>query len=246
MFSIPWPIDRLLARFEARSAPAELIEICDAILEEISSRCHAIPGGKVFPFVAVTIRIQASTPDRRAVVEHTLAAGSGLPASVRRAVERMGCKLPAGFQVRVLSADQPLSGKNWSVEYGPVGNGKEKPLTSYLVVTRGSAEKPEYPLGPGRHTIGRGAQVQFANGARKNAIAFQSSDNVSASVSRDHAHIDCDDLGRCAITQDTTANHIEITRRGLPQPVSSMGRPVPLEDGDEIYLGQAILRFELR
>jgi FHA domain len=126
---------------------------------------------------------------------------------------------------------------------GPLHNcedpARETGRQPYLVVVSGEAEQAELPL--------QTAEVQFSHGIRSNDVVFLDNTGAGRSVSRDHARIDCDADGNCSLIQETTKNKTEIHRGNRqPFPVSAMGRPAALHNGDEIRLGEARLRFEVR
>lgn len=245
-------VRRMIMQPALDGSPAELIEIRDAIVEDVAQRCHALPGGSVFPFSAVEAGIYTDTDDRRLVVERNLGAPGGLPADIRRAIQRQGCAVPGDLKVTVIALDARPGDRDWRVEYSDTlkdrhdlaRNGGRQP---YLVVISGEAQQAEFRLQTGSFHIGRGNEVRFAREIRRNDLVFLDNTSAGRSVSRDHARIDCDADGNCSLVQQNRKNRTEIRRRNAqPFPVSAMGRPAPLRDGDEIRLGEALLRFDLR
>ena len=251
-FEVLKRVRRMAGQPALDGSPAELIEIRDAIVEDVAKRCHPLPGGSVFPFSVVEAGIYTTTDDRRLVVERNLGAPSGLPADIRRAIKRQGCTVPGDLKVKVIALDARPGDRDWRVEYSDAPNSRED-LTRkagrqpYLVVISGGAEQSEFRLQTGSAHIGRGAEVRFPREIRRNDVVFLDNTGAGRSVSRDHARIDCDADGNCSLIQENKKNKTEIRRRnGQPFPVGAMGRPAALQDGDEIRLGEALLRFELR
>ena len=91
--------------------------------------------------------------------------------------------------------------------------------------------------------------------SRKNDLAFTEDNHINRSVSREHAHVVVDrKSGEYRLHNDrwykagaTAANSgVWIVRDGLSQPVHRSDRGIALKSGDEIHLGQAIIKFVMR
>jgi pSer/pThr/pTyr-binding forkhead associated (FHA) protein len=91
--------------------------------------------------------------------------------------------------------------------------------------------------------------VQAGGPTRHNDIAFSEEDSVSKSVSRQHAHIERDaKTGQYRLFNDRVYKGAEncgvyLVRGGVSHAVHRGGHGSALQDGDEIHLAQAILRF---
>jgi hypothetical protein len=87
--------------------------------------------------------------------------------------------------------------------------------------------------------------------ARRNDIAFGEQDEISRSVSREHAHIVySQETGDARIVNDRIykgeANcGTYIIRNGFAMAVHRNARGTLLASGDQIQLGQALLRFKV-
>jgi hypothetical protein len=222
-------VRRLIGQLALDGSPAELIELRDAIVEDVAKHCHALSGGSVFPYCVIEAGIYTGTDDRRLVVERNLGAPSGLPADVRRAIERQGCTAPGDLKGKVIALDARPGDRDWRVEYSEArnnrpdlaGNAGRQP---YLVVISGETQQAEFRLQTGSVNIGRGAEIRFSREIRRNDVVFLDNSGAGRSVSRDHARIDCDADGNCSLVQKNGKNRTELRRRnGQPFPVSAHG-----------------------
>jgi len=131
----------------------------------------------------------------------------------------------------------------------------KKSATAYIKVLNGEAEKEEYTITSegGKVNIGREKKVQTADGFfRINTIAFpgESNDAANQYVSRQHAHISFDgDSGQFLLYADEGGlpprNKIKVrSQEGVPVKLQTAGIGHPLQDGDQIILGEtALLQF---
>ncbi|MCX6626184.1 MAG: FHA domain-containing protein, partial [Candidatus Solibacter sp.] len=129
----------------------------------------------------------------------------------------------------------------------PAGSGKP----ARLVVRMGSANAPELPIEKSCVYVGREVDVHRNGGMRRrNDLAFVEDSDVNRSVSREHAHIDYDNItGEHRLFNDRwyargTDCGTRIVRDGVSLEVHRDTRGTRLEPGDEIHLGRAIVTFE--
>jgi hypothetical protein len=126
-----------------------------------------------------------------------------------------------------------------------------------LIVMQGAANEPEIPLAKLRTNIGRNVDVYRTEGpSRRNDLAFIDDTEINRTVSREHAHILLSrKTGEYRIFNDRWYKAgakpeaqcgLWIIRDGLSLPVHRGHRGVVLQPGDEIHLGQAVLKFALR
>jgi pSer/pThr/pTyr-binding forkhead associated (FHA) protein len=122
---------------------------------------------------------------------------------------------------------------------------------------RGTATAPEILLTKERINIGRTAEVYRAQGpSRRNDLAFTDETEINATVSREHAHIlYCKDTGEYRLYNDRWHGQgkkgadscgLWIFRDGLSRPVHRDARGVRLRPADEIQLGRAVVRFQMK
>ena len=126
-----------------------------------------------------------------------------------------------------------------------------------LVVVAGSANKTEIPLHKARINIGRLVDVYKSEGlSRRNDLAFAEDNPINRTVSREHAHIVHDKkTGEYRLFNDRWYQRgdkrenncgLWIVRDGMGQEVHRDTRGTRLLPGDEIHLGKAVLKFQMK
>jgi hypothetical protein len=126
-----------------------------------------------------------------------------------------------------------------------------------LVVVSGTANKAEIPLQKARTNIGRLIDVYKEEGlSRRNDLAFAEDNPINRTVSREHAHVVHDKkTGEYRLFNDRwykLGNKAEnncglwIVRDGMGQEVHRDMRGTRLLPGDEIHLGKAVLKFQVK
>jgi hypothetical protein len=245
-------IDRAFRSFTRQAFGAErsndLVVMHHAILEEIESKVQMLARGqRVFPFPQVTVTIVGDTPQRRELLQ--AAFGQRLQADVLTALKSVRCETPREFSVNVNvveEAFQPVE-----VTYGNEPVKVQAPaaplLSGRLTVLKGKSSAVEYTLNQKRTNIGRMSELTDSTHRviRRNHVAFEDgADDVSATVSRRHAHIEMDD-GDYLLMDDRSEFGTSIFRDGRSIELVKGGRRgEKLRPGDEIYFGRACVRFE--
>ncbi len=117
-----------------------------------------------------------------------------------------------------------------------------------IVVLKGTATRKRYALDKERIYIGRLPQVADKAGriVRRNDIVFEDNgDKINQSVSRIHATIHRDSQRvEYRVCDDFSAYGTRIVRDGQPYEAPQR-RGLKLKDGDEVFFGEACMRFEL-
>jgi hypothetical protein len=117
-----------------------------------------------------------------------------------------------------------------------------------LVVVKGSAENAEYRFKKERILVGRLSEVLDREGrmVRKNDVVFlDNEDDVNSTIGRIHARIWFDlEKREFWIMDEASRFGTRIIREGRSIDVPGNSRGIRLRSGDEIYFGQACLRFE--
>lgn len=249
------------APFDAALAPKdapELAEIRLAVIEETLKKGQRVGGRIVFPFNRVRIRVRGVNEEESAFLKSDFLKGY-FEQEIRKSLARSRYRFPGELEVEFeTAADVPGEKEPWftvAVESRP---GKETTAaprpTARLVVVRGTAAAAEVLLIKDRINIGRTAEVYRAGGpSRRNDLAF-TDDN--GTVSREHAHIlYSKKTGEYRLYNDRWYQHgkkdagdcgLWIIRDGLSQEVPRNARGVKLQTGDEIQLGQALVRFQVQ
>lgn len=253
--------DRLRSLFSGgREAPGarEAIELYRDALEQIASRATAGKrGDRMFPFNLITIELQAGDAERRTVLE-TLFDVRTLADDIRATLKEEGVTPPADLTVVMRYPEDASAELRVTCERteAPVAAAPAVPVAAEpipitparLITTIGISSAPGFDLNQPRVNLGRENEVVDSLGRtiRRNDLFFvESAHEANASVSRSHAHIRFES-GEWRIYDDGSSLGTSIVREGrlLAVPAHA-GRGVALRPGDEIYLGQVRLRFEL-
>jgi hypothetical protein len=240
----------------------EAIELYRDALEQIARRATlGKRGDRIFPFNLITIELAAENAERKAVLE-ALFDVNQLGGDVRSSLEEEGIQPPAELTVAVRYPEEAL------VEMRILCERVEKDLPApapfaasertvaiaivpaRLITLSGVSSVPELPLDRPRINLGREEEVVDALGRaiRRNELSFpETAHEANASVSRSHAHVAFDATsGQWRIFDDGSSLGTSLFRDGRRIDVPAhASRGVTLRPGDEIYLGQARLRFEM-
>ncbi len=169
-----------------------------------------------------------------------------LPAEWTMDISFVDAAPPEAIKVSHLDASLFIQTKKRSIK---------KSATAYIKILNGEAEKEEYAITSesGNIFIGREKKVQTADGFfRINNIAFPAVTNHTANqyVSRQHAHIAFDsDSGYFLLYADEGGlpprNKVKVrSTEGGPIKLQTAGIGHPLQEGDQIILGEtALIQF---
>lgn len=238
-------------------APAELAEIRLAILDRIRDKAYRSGGKKVFPYDLLRVELRGVDESRR-----DLFAGKFfrryLEQEVHSALRAAGCRFPENLRIDVNPrVGMPQRGEDWlaveAVSQEPAAPAR---MTGRLIVREGTANILEFPLEKGRVNIGRTRDVYRSEGLfRRNDLVFEEDTEINRSVSREHAHIQFDQVAReyrlfndrwhARGERQPPECGIWILRDGMSQEVHRNARGTKLESGDEIHFGRAVVVFEL-
>jgi hypothetical protein len=239
-----------------KDAP-ELAEIRLAVLDAVKAKGHRAGGRNVFPYNLVRIKVMGIPEEQARVLQHQFLTNY-FAEELKDGLLRQNYRFPDDLRVEVhTTPDFPVGKEGWlsvetDIDRPQVGAGLASG-TATLVVVHGTANVQELPILKTRINIGRTAEVYGADGpSRRNDLAFDEDSAVNQSVSRQHAHIMyAQNSGEYRLINDRTYKGqgntcLWIVRDGASQPVHRGNRGTLLEAGDEIHLGDAILRFEVR
>ncbi|HLY19932.1 MAG TPA: FHA domain-containing protein [Bryobacteraceae bacterium] len=244
------------------SEPPEVAEIRLAILEQVRAKCYRSGGKRVFPCNLVHIHVRG-VEDSRAPLFNGKFFRQYFEQELRRHLDKEECRYPEDLQVDVqVLRELPMPGEQWVwVEIESREKASPAPAATRraarLVVMEGKANEAEITLSKARTNIGRTVDVYRAEGPlRRNDLAFTEDTEINRTVSREHAHIIHDraageyrlfnDRWYQRDTEGPPAPATWIVRDGLSQPVHRTARGTKLEHGDEIHLGRAVVRFQVK
>jgi hypothetical protein len=241
----------------------EVAEIRIAVLDEVKKKIQRAGGQALFPYNVVRIRIRAAA-NEGAVFEGEFFRRY-FDEEVRRGLSKEACRFPEDLRVEIRAAGgESNEAGRWlrveTVAAEPAPATEEAPRVrraARLVVAVGAANKPEIPLQKARVNIGRLTDVYKAEGvSRRNDLAFAEDNSINRTVSREHAHILHDKkTGEYRLFNDRwykRGNKAEnncglwIVRDGMGQEVHRDTRGTRLLPGDEIHLGKAVVKFQIK
>jgi hypothetical protein len=249
----------LLKRLAARAGgPRHPLETCRAVLDEIEDRVEPTGrGARAFPYTHVAVTLLARTGRERATLEAVLAEPPGLEERVRERLRSRGCRDPIDVTVAVKIVERAPAdweARGFAIDYRRRAGARkadqvQAPPTIRLTVLAGKSSKRVHVCTGDRITIGRMREVldKDRRVVRQNQIAFEdSSDEVNASVSREHAHIRwLKSAGEWRLYDDNSTHGTRVVRAGRTIAVpGGGGRGVRLRPGDEILVGEARLRVD--
>jgi len=237
----------------------EVAEIRIAVLDEVKKKIQRAGGHALFPYNVVRIQIRAAA-DEGAVFERDFFRRF-FDEELRKGLSKEACRFPEDLRVEIRATSE--EGKWLRVETLaedialPSEEAPRAKKTAKLVVAAGTANKAEIPLQKARINIGRLGDVYKAEGlSRRNDLAFAEDNPINRTVSREHAHIVHDKkTGEYRLFNDRwykRGNKAEnncglwIVRDGMGQEVHRDTRGTRLLPGDEIHLGKAVIKFQIK
>ena len=246
------------------AAGSEPVEIHRAILEDVESQVVAVGGGRrVFPFDRVEVKLLAAGPEDKTRLEAIAQNGWNLEREIRERLKTQGVRLPEGFAVPVLVTEErapEFGDRHYALSFqkaeladaGPETPGApgsprraaRPPL--HLTIVKGKAVQETYDFNADRIYLGRLEEVLDVAGRvkRRNDVAFLEEGDLSQTVSREHARIAWDaESGTFWLRDEGSASGTLLFRAGRSIEVSRHDRHgVKIEDGDEVYLGRAVVK----
>jgi hypothetical protein len=230
------------------------LEVRREILEQVESRIVVDTSGNRFPFGKVTVQLQPPTEALKDVFEAAFLQDGSLKSDILEKLKDSQAAFPGDLDVSVelLQVPDPAPAEPSSLFHldfvKPEPARKPEVPETKLVIVKGAAEKPEYRLKKERILIGRLAEVMDREGrmVRKNDVVFlDNEDDINSTVGRAHARIWFDFEKREFCIMDEASRYgTRIIREGRSIDVPGNSRGIRLRSGDEIYFGQACLRFE--
>lgn len=251
-------IDQALRRWfagpEGASAGRDALEVHRAILDDVVAHIRPLRRGqRDFPFNRLRITIAVTDLSQAPLWAAVFTEGQQLAVEIGTALREAECEPPANLQVEAQLTNEitpETAARGFHVAYQQAAPPPPQRLgAARLVVLQGEALPMTYDLTKPRTSLGRLADLldEQQRLIRRNDVAFRDdAAGPNATVSRAHAHIRVDaSSGEYRLFDDQSAYGTSLFRDGRLLPVpAGQGRGVRLQHGDEIYLGQARLRFE--
>jgi FHA domain len=252
-------LSRMVRRTDIARHP---IEVYGAILDDCEDATEAgARGSRIFPYHAISVRVATSGPHARATAEAVFSEAPALEQRVRMRLRSAGCADVGDVTVTLEFVDgtsAEWAGREYSIDFSREAGGRaRKPEAAgeqghelHLSVIGGKAAKTRYSLATPRINLGRLNDVvdQQQRIIRQNHVVFSDADDeASQSVSRAHAHIRFDvSSGEARLHDDGSTHGTRVVRASRTIHVPRGGRGIALRNLDEVVLGQARLRVEVR
>ena len=238
----------------------EVAEIRIAVLDEVKKKIQRAGGKALFPYNVVRIGIRGESGEA-AIFERDFFR-KFFDEEVRRNLTKEHCRFPEELRIDIRVSNNGQ--QNWLEIETLAEIVSSKPpaatpphRTTKLIVTAGTANRAEIQVHKPRINIGRLPEVHKAEGlSRRNDLAFSADNPINRTVSREHAHILYDKkTGEYRLFNDRWYKRgdkresncgLWIVRDGMGQEVHRDTRGTRLLSGDEIHLGKAILKFQIK
>ena len=241
-----------------RGTAMDPVAVRQEILDQIQSRIIVDAGSLFFPFEKVIVHLCPQTKLDCDAIEDTLVKNSRLKADIVKLLNEAQVRYPEELEAVVDSQQFPVSGPAESFSkpvfemdfVKRVSTNNHRAPETKLNILKGVTERLEYVSEKDRILLGRSREVLDREGrmVRRNDVVFVDGDEeINCSVDRTHARIWYDREKDLFFLLDEGSRYgTRILRAGTVIEVPS-GIPdgVCLQSGDDIYCGQALIRFTL-
>ena len=249
---------RLFRRaFGKRTTPPPM-DVRYEILKQVESKIILESGEKLFPFGKITIQLRPTVGSLHQDSESLFLEEGTLKTDIRQRLIDLQVRYPEDLEITTETPKSSSSAPGQTFQ-NPLFKlnfirlselrRSEIPETS-LVILRGLAEQKAYRIRKANILVGRLSEVMDREGrmVRKNDVVFLDDGNdVNSSVTPAHARIWFDfERREFRIMDEGSRYGTCIVRNGRSVEMPD-GDPtgVCLQSGDEIYFGQAGVRFEI-
>jgi FHA domain len=247
------------ARRFARPGARQPLETVHAVVHAVEARLEPAGRGRhVFPFNRIKVLVAAENRDVRSRFEAVFGGDPSLERRIAERLEAAGCETN-GLQVKTHFTTRPEP--NWltpefhvefdrvAVASRPTADEQPEPEQLTLTIVTGTAQQPTYVFALPRINIGRCPEVRDGHHRllRTNHIAFvDGAGSPNHTVSRRHAHIDhVASSGIFRVCDDGSSHGTSVIRNGRTISVPAGSRGIRLQAGDDIVLGEAVVRIGL-
>jgi hypothetical protein len=257
-------VRKLIEGLFGKEAAREPLEIRRAILGEIEEKIEPVGrAGRAFPFSHLRVRLFTSDAQRRAIFKAVFVEDRRLESHILELLKRSRAHLPPNLQINVnlekrVARAAESEAQDFRIDYQSEAPKVQPKLEAtrvlpqvQLTMLRGHTTKKSYRFTKSRINLGRLAEVldDHYRVVRRNDLVFQEGgDDADQTVSREHAHVGFDEkTGEFRLYDDGSAYGTRILRDGQNIEVqASNRRGAKLRPGDEIFLGQACIRFDVQ
>ncbi len=241
-----------------RGTEMEPSAVRQEILNQIESRIVEDAGSRLFPFGKVIVRLKPHTKAHGDAITEALLKESNLKSDILKMLQETRVQYPREFETLIEldhgvenGQGDPSAGLAYEMDFIKLHtpSTRQAPQTR-LQIIKGLAEKTEYVMNKPRILIGRSSEVLDREGrmVRCNDVVFlESEEEINCSVGHTHARIRFDPEKEAFFILDEGSRYgTRILRDSAVLEVPG-GEPegIRLQSGDDVYLGQACLRFTL-
>jgi hypothetical protein len=239
-----------------RGMAQTLLEVRREILEQVEAKVVIDKGGNLFPCAKVVVALQPPTEAVAEIFKTAFLQDGSLKSDIIDKLKESQAQYPPEMEVsvelrQVSKAAPEQAPPIFQLDFiMPDPSRKPEIPETKLVIVKGSAEFPEYRLKKERILVGRLSEVLDREGrmVRINDVVFlDNGDEINSTVGRAHARIwlNAEKL-EFRIIDESSRYGTRIIRAGRSIEIPGGNtRGIRLRSGDEIYFGQACLRFEL-
>ncbi len=247
----------IAALFPKSGGPKQPLELHREALEQLVAKAIAGPrGDRIFPFDRVSLELRTSDPERQAALTSLLGPAT-FPDYIRAELASARVVAPDELATSIRFVDQ--ADEELSIRCEKSEPPDPEPVVDVippafaparLVVIAGNVSEADFTSSKQLLNVGREESVLDAQGRmiRRNDLYFLSDEtDVNSSVSREHAHLRFDaPTGAWRIYDDGSRFGTHIYRAGkrIAVPPHS-ARGALLKAGDEIFMGEARLMFDI-
>lgn len=233
------------------------LEVRREILEQVESRIVVDISGASFPFSRIVIALRPPSEVLREVFQTAFLHDNSLKEDILEKLRDAKVHFPGNLDVVVefhaveMEKEAPETGPWFTLDLVRPNPAQPRRAPEVrLKVVKGTAERPSYEMEQERILIGRLPEVLDREGrmVRRNDVVFlDNGDEINGTVGRAHARIWFDGEKQEYYVMDEVSRYgTQIFRQG--RSIEAPGgnpRGIRLCSGDEIYFGQACVRFEL-
>jgi hypothetical protein len=232
------------------------LEVRRAILEQVESRIVVDKDGKLFPFEKIELHLYPPTKALYDVFEVAFSSEDSLKSDLQLKLREAQVQEPVNLQI-LMEIHEPEeqspgeSGELFHLNFVKLDRFRPSEMPEIILsIVKGSVEQETYRLKKERILIGRLSEVTDLEGrmVRKNDVVFSDNgDDINSTVGRIHARIWFDpERKEFRIMDEASRYGTRVVRDGRTiEAPGGNARGIRLKSGDEIYFGQACMRFEL-
>jgi hypothetical protein len=241
-----------------RGSDLDPLAVRQGILDQIESRIVEDTGGRIFPFGRIVVRLQPQTKSQSDAMNEALLQKGTLKSDILQMLREAQARFPEELETTIELRQRSAPGQAdsaaspaFEMDFVKGGFPKIQPMPeAKLLITKGITEKTEYVVRKSHVLVGRSPEVLDREGrmVRRNDIVFLESDEeINRSVGRTHARIwfDLEKIEFFIMDEGSRYGTRILRDESVIEVPGGDPAGIRLQSGDDIYCGQACLRFTL-